>query len=50
MAPFSEFLASNQRLAAFLVDGVVSAMRSMWHESWGRRMEQILRRGRHRPV
>jgi hypothetical protein len=28
---------------AVLVDGVVSAMRSIWQESWGPRMEQILR-------
>ncbi len=28
---------------AVLVDGVVAAMRSIWHDSWGPRMEQILR-------
>ena len=28
---------------AVLVDGVVSAMRAIWAESWGPRMEQILR-------
>ncbi len=28
---------------AVIVDAVVSAMRSIWHESWGPRMEQILR-------
>jgi DNA helicase HerA-like ATPase len=30
---------------AVLVDGVVSAMRSIWKDSWGPRMEQILRHG-----
>lgn len=28
---------------ALVVDGLVSAMRSIWRESWGPRMEQILR-------
>lgn len=28
---------------AVLVDGLVSAMRAIWHDSWGPRMEQILR-------
>lgn len=28
---------------AAVVDGVVSAMRAIWHESWGARMENVLR-------
>jgi len=30
---------------ALIVDGVVSAMRSIWSDSWGPRLEQILRHG-----